>query len=605
MRALVYCDYGTPDVLTIAQVEKPVPQETQVLVRVKAASVNPLDWHMIRGTPYVMRLDSGLRKPAVTRTGVDFAGVVEAVGRQVSRFKVGDEVFGGRTGALAEYIVVSADRAIVHKPANITFDQAAAVAVAGLTALQGIRDRGQVRKGQRVLINGASGGVGTFAVQIAKQLGAEVTGVCSTRNVDLVRSLGADHVIDYTKDDFTTRTGAYDVLLDNVGNRPLSACRRVLSPNGRYVLVGGGGPDDHRIMGPLGRVASIYLTAPFVDQQMGMFIADLNRPRSRMVRRRDEDRRGVTGHRQALSLRAGRRRDALPRVWPRPRQGDRDNGLAAATSRHTTSYVRKMRHLHTRSLPVTSLVARSTRAALVLGALAVLILSVAPRAQSTIKPYALESPAGLRLHNVTAEPATLDGKRGLRVRFDEALRRRLEAMTPQEREAAIKAGRRERAARRHRRARVRQRRHRGEVAGTPRTDVFKDARGFVGIAFRVQKDLRSYDAFYLRPTNGRADDQVRRNHSVQYISHPDWPWTRLRKETPEKYESYVDLVPGVWTRIRIEVRGAQARLFVHGQAQPALIVNDVKSGPTGRGAVALWIDVSTDAHFRNLTVTPE
>ncbi|AMY12080.1 Quinone oxidoreductase 1 [Luteitalea pratensis] len=277
MRALVYCDYGTPDVLTIAQVEKPVPQETQVLVRVRAASVNPVDWHMIRGTPYVMRIDSGLRKPAVTRTGVDFAGVVEAVGRQVSRFKVGDEVFGGRTGALAEYVVVSADRAIVHKPALITFDQAAAVGVAGLTALQGIRDRGEVRKGERVLINGASGGVGTFAVQIAKHIGAEVTGVCSTRNVDLVRSLGADHVIDYTKDDFTTRTAAYDMLLDNVGNRPLSACRRVLTPNGRYVLVGGGGPNDHRIVGPLGRVASIYLMKPFVRQEMSMFIADLNR----------------------------------------------------------------------------------------------------------------------------------------------------------------------------------------------------------------------------------------------------------------------------------------------------------------------------------------
>ena len=277
MRALVYCDYGTPDVLTIAQVEKPVPLATQVLVRVRAASVNPVDWHTVRGTPYVMRLDSGLRKPAVTRTGVDFAGVVEAVGRQVTRFKVGDEVFGGRTGALAEYVAVSADRAIVHKPANITFDHAAAVAVAGLTALQGIRDRGQVRKGQRVLINGASGGVGTFAVQIAKQLGAEVTGVCSTRNVGLVRALGADHVIDYTADDFTTRTAAYDVLLDNVGNRPVSACRRVLVPSGRYVLVGGGGPDDHRIIGPLGRVASMYLMAPFVPQHLGMFIADLNR----------------------------------------------------------------------------------------------------------------------------------------------------------------------------------------------------------------------------------------------------------------------------------------------------------------------------------------
>jgi NADPH:quinone reductase-like Zn-dependent oxidoreductase len=277
IRALVYCEYGTPDVLTIAQIEKPVPQDTQVLVRVRAASVNPVDWHMMRGTPYVMRLGSGLRKPSVTRTGVDFAGVVEAVGRQVSRFKVGDEVFGGRTGSLAEYIVVSADRAIVHKPASVGFDQAAAVGVAGLTALQGIRDRGQVRKGQRVLINGASGGVGTFAVQIAKQLGAEVTGVCSTRNVELVRSLGADHVIDYTRDDFTSRTGAYDVLLDNVGNRPISACRRVLTSTGRYVLVGGGGPDDHRIIGPLGRVASLYLTTPFVPQEMGMFIAELNR----------------------------------------------------------------------------------------------------------------------------------------------------------------------------------------------------------------------------------------------------------------------------------------------------------------------------------------
>ncbi|WP_157899724.1 hypothetical protein [Luteitalea pratensis] len=252
-----------------------------------------------------------------------------------------------------------------------------------------------------------------------------------------------------------------------------------------------------------------------------------------------------------------------------------------------------------------SLIARSNRAALAIGALAMLILSDAPRAQSTIKPYALESAAGLRLHNVTAEPATLDGKRGLRVRFDEAVRRRMEAMTPQEREAALKSGE------------VSEQLPiidglefgngviEAEIAGTPRTDVFKDARGFVGIAFRVQEDLRSYDAFYLRPTNGRADDQLRRNHSVQYISHPDWPWPRLRKETPEKYESYVDLVPGVWTRVRIEVRAAQARLFVHGQAQPTLIVNDVKSGPNARGGVALWIDVSTDAHFRNLTVTPE
>ena len=277
MRAVMHCDYGPPDVLTLSHVEKPVPLDTQLLVRVKAASVNPVDWHSIRGTPYVMRLDSGLRKPADTRVGVDFAGVVEAVGRQVTRFKVGDEVFGGRNGALAEYIVVTADRAVAHKPANVTFEQAAAVAVAGLTALQAVRDRGQTRKGQRVLINGASGGVGTFAVQIARHLGADVTGVCSTRNVSLVRSLGADHVIDYTKEDFTTRAGAYDVIVDNVGNRPLSACRRALTPHGRYVLVGGGGPADGLVIGPLGRVAWMYVQALFVDQSLGMFIAQLNR----------------------------------------------------------------------------------------------------------------------------------------------------------------------------------------------------------------------------------------------------------------------------------------------------------------------------------------
>ncbi len=198
---------------------------------------------------------------------------------QVSRFKVGDEVFGGRTGALAEYIVVSADRAIVHKPANITFEHAAAVAVAGLTALQGIRDRGQVRKGQRILINGASGGVGTFAVQIAKRLGAEVTGVCSTRNVDLVRSLGADHVIDYTRDDFTTRapgcTTCSWTTWATVRSPRAGVCSRRMAATCSWAA---GGPDDHRILGPLGRVAAIYLTAPFVDQQMGMFIADLNRP---------------------------------------------------------------------------------------------------------------------------------------------------------------------------------------------------------------------------------------------------------------------------------------------------------------------------------------
>jgi len=246
-----------------------------------------------------------------------------------------------------------------------------------------------------------------------------------------------------------------------------------------------------------------------------------------------------------------------------------------------------------------------SRLALLLGAAAVLTLSTTPHAQSSKKSYALDSPAGLRLHNVTAEPATLDGKRGLRVRFDDAIRKRIEAMSPQEREATVKTGELTEPLALIDGLEFGNGVIEAEVAGSPRTDVFKDARGFVGIAFRVQKDLRTYDAFYLRPTNGRADDQLRRNHSVQYISHPDWPWPRLRKETPEKYESYVDLVPGVWTKIRIEVKGAQAKLFVHGQTQPTLIVNDVKTGPDARGAVALWTEVSTDAHFRDLTVTPD
>lgn len=246
-----------------------------------------------------------------------------------------------------------------------------------------------------------------------------------------------------------------------------------------------------------------------------------------------------------------------------------------------------------------------SRIALVICAAAVLAVSTTPRAQSSGKSYALEAPAGLRLHNVTAEAATLDGKRGVRVRFDDAIRKRIEAMTPQEREAAVKTGEMTEPLALIDGLEFGNGVIEAEIAGSPRTDIFKDARGFVGIAFRVQKDLRTYDAFYLRPTNGRADDQLRRNHSVQYVSHPEWTWPRLRKETPEKYESYVDLVPGVWTKVRIEVRGAQAKLFVHGQAQPTLIVNDVKTGPGARGGVALWIDVSTDAHFRNLTVTPE
>jgi NADPH:quinone reductase-like Zn-dependent oxidoreductase len=204
MKAVVYTDYGSPDVLQIRDIKKPVPNDNQILIKVRAASINPLDWHFIEGTPYIMRaMGVGLRKPKDPRLGVDLAGEVEAVGKNVTEFKPGDEVFGARDGAFAEYVCARADRAVVRKPANITFEQAASVPIAAITALQGLRDKGKIQPEQKVLINGASGGVGTFAVQIAKSYGAEVTGVCSTRNLDLVRSLGADHVIDYTKEDFT------------------------------------------------------------------------------------------------------------------------------------------------------------------------------------------------------------------------------------------------------------------------------------------------------------------------------------------------------------------------------------------------------------------
>src|SRR5256885_5551052 len=219
----------------------------------------------------------GLRKPKDTRLGVDFAGTVETVGKNVTQFKAGDEVFGGRDGAFAEYVCPRADRAVTLKPANITFEQAASVNIAGITALQAVRDKGKVQPGQKVLINGASGGVGTFAVQIAKSFGADVTGVCSTRNLDLVKSLGADHVIDYTKEDFAKSAERYDAILDNVPNHSLSECRRVLNPNGKYVLIGGGGPNDSRWIGPFGRIIKTMVLSPFTSQKMGMMMADANR----------------------------------------------------------------------------------------------------------------------------------------------------------------------------------------------------------------------------------------------------------------------------------------------------------------------------------------
>jgi NADPH:quinone reductase-like Zn-dependent oxidoreductase len=275
MKAVSYCDYGLAN-LKLAEVEKPTPTDDQVLIRVRATSVNPYDWHFVEGTPKIMRLGVGLRKPKDTRLGVDYAGTIEAVGKNVTKFKIGDEVFGGRGGAFAQYVCVRQDRLVALKPANISFEEAGSVDIAGVTALQAVRDKGKVQSGQKVLINGASGGVGTFAVQIAKSLGADVTGVCSTRNVDLVKSLGADHVIDYTRENFTKSDQRYDVIIDNVANHSLSEIRRVLTPNGKYVMIGGGtGVKDWQgLFGPMTRVFKIMATKRFVSQEMGMMLTD-------------------------------------------------------------------------------------------------------------------------------------------------------------------------------------------------------------------------------------------------------------------------------------------------------------------------------------------
>jgi NADPH:quinone reductase-like Zn-dependent oxidoreductase len=218
----------------------------------------------------------GLRKPKDTRVGVDFAGVVEAVGKNVTQFKPGDEVFGGKGGAFGEYVTPRATRAVALKPANVSFEEAASINIAGLTALQAIRDKGKVQPGQKVLINGASGGVGTFAVQIAKNFGAEVTGVCSGRNVDLVKSLGADRVIDYTKEDFTTSDQKYDVILDNVANHSFSEYRKVLTPNGKLVMIGGGSANEQGWVGKMMKPLKALALKPFVSQQMGMMMAEMN-----------------------------------------------------------------------------------------------------------------------------------------------------------------------------------------------------------------------------------------------------------------------------------------------------------------------------------------
>ena len=273
MKAVVRRCYGGPDVLTIEDIEKPEAKDGRVLVRVRAASVNPADWHFVRGVPYIIRIDFGFGAPKNPRVGIDFAGTVEAVGKGVTKFKPGDEVFGGANGALAEYITIAENGNLTLKPPGISFEQAAAVNVAGLTALQTLRDRAGVKPGQKVLINGASGGVGTFAVQVAKWLGAEVTAVCSTRNVELVRALGADRVIDYTREDFTAAEQAYDVVMDNVANRGVLEVRRTLKPEGKLILIGGGGPDASPWFGAFKAPIAALIVSWFVDEDLAMFIS--------------------------------------------------------------------------------------------------------------------------------------------------------------------------------------------------------------------------------------------------------------------------------------------------------------------------------------------
>jgi NADPH:quinone reductase-like Zn-dependent oxidoreductase len=275
LKAIVYERYGPPAVLELRELEMPEVPDDCLLVRVRASSVNPVDWYMMTGSPFLVRLLAGLRRPKDNRLGSDFAGTVEAVGASVERFRAGDEVFGTKGDCFAEYIVVAEDRAVAPKPANVTFEQAGTVGVAGITALQALRDKARLQAGQKVLINGASGGVGTFAVQIAKAVGAEVTGVCSTRNVELVRSLGADRVVDYTREDFMQDGKRYDVILDNAGGRPLSDFKRALTGDGIYVWVGG--QKGGWLLGPASRLIKTRLASIGASQTITPFMAKPNR----------------------------------------------------------------------------------------------------------------------------------------------------------------------------------------------------------------------------------------------------------------------------------------------------------------------------------------
>ena len=273
MKAVRFRCYGPPDVLEFAEVEKPIAAADELLIKVHAAAVNPYDWHNMRGSPYLMRLGAGVGAPEDTALGVDFAGTVEAVGKDVEGFAPGDEVFGGVSGSFGEYVAWPVSRSIVHIPEGVSFEQAAAAPIAALTALQALRDQAELTSGQKVLINGASGGVGTFAVQIAKSMGLEVAGVCSTRNVAMVRSLGADRVFDYTKENYTESNEQFDAIIDMVGNHSISDNRKVLKETGSLVMVGG--PKGNWIA-PMINPLKALIVSPFVDQRIGMFIAQFD-----------------------------------------------------------------------------------------------------------------------------------------------------------------------------------------------------------------------------------------------------------------------------------------------------------------------------------------
>ena len=274
MDAIYYSCYGSPDVLEFTELEKPEPEDDEILIKVHAASVNPYDWHFMRGSPYVMRLMTGLGAPNDKGLGADFAGTVEATGKNITKFKAGDEVFGAASGAFSEYVIKTENGSLVRKPAGVSFEQGASVAIAAVTALQALRDKGEIKPGHKVLINGASGGVGTFAVQIAKSFGAEVTGVCSSRNIALVKSIGADHVFDYKKEDYTESGEEFDLIIDLVGNHSLLKNRQVLSPKGKMVIVGA--PSGNWI-GPLIGLIKAPILSLFTEQQFVDLMAELKK----------------------------------------------------------------------------------------------------------------------------------------------------------------------------------------------------------------------------------------------------------------------------------------------------------------------------------------